>query len=197
MEPVDEETKSGFLFKNLARGLLWFVVIITTFILLESYIQDNFMPYIIRIQANPIIFYLGFTVSEIVFGLVPPEFFMIVYVLNHVPLSEYIFNLGMLTVISYGAGVLGYYIGKNFSKTGFYARINDKYLSQYQKQIRKYGGYLVFVGAITPIPFSATCMLAGSINFPFKSFLLISISRILRFAVYGWMVWSFPSFFNG
>jgi membrane protein YqaA with SNARE-associated domain len=40
-------------------------------------------------------------------------------------------------------------------------------------------------------------MLAGSVNFSFKTFLLICIARILRFAVYGWMVWSFPNFFNG
>lgn len=195
MEPIEEETRSGFLFKNLAKGLLWFAVIITAFILLEGYIQDNFKPYIAGIQANPIIFYSVFTVSEIVFGLVPPEFFMIVYVLNHVPLSEYAINLSVLTIISYGAGVTGYYIGKNFSKTGFFIRINERYLSDYQHQIRKYGGYLVFVGAITPIPFSAMCMLAGSINFPLRSFLLISITRILRFAVYGWMVWSFPNIF--
>ncbi|HEY5691972.1 MAG TPA: hypothetical protein VIS49_10980, partial [Cyclobacteriaceae bacterium] len=102
MEPIEEETKSGFLFRNLAKGLLWFTVIITVFILLEGYIQDNFMPYINRINANPFFFYLVFTISEIVLGLVPPEFFMIVYVFNHVNVSEYIVNLALLTVISYG-----------------------------------------------------------------------------------------------
>jgi len=197
MEPVEEETKSGFLFRNLAKGLLWFAVIITAFILLEGYIQDNFMPYINRIHANPFFFYLVFTISEIVFGLVPPEFFMIVYVFNHVTVSEYVINLILLTVISYGAGVLGYYIGRNFSKTGTIIKINEKYLSIYQNQLRKYGGYLIFVGAVTPVPFSAMCMLAGSVNFPFKSFMLISITRVLRFAIYGWMVWSFPNYFNG
>ncbi len=197
MEIDEEETKSGFLFKNLARGLLWFAVIITIFILVEGYIQDNFMPYVARIHANPIIFYLVFTVSEIVFGLVPPEFFMIIYVFNHVLVSEYVINLVLLTIISYGAGLLGYYIGRNFSKTPFFVRIKEKYLSAYQNQLRKYGGYIIFVGAVTPVPFSAVCMLAGSVDFPFKSFMLISISRLLRFAVYGWMVWSFPNFFNG
>lgn len=196
-EPVEEETKSGFLFRNLAKGLLWFAVIITAFILLEGYIQDNFMPYINSIHANPLFFYLAFTVSEIVFGLVPPEFFMIVYVFNHVTVSEYIINLTLLTIISYGAGIVGYYIGRNFSKTGTIIKINEKYLSIYQNQLRKYGGYLIFVGAVTPVPFSAMCMLAGSVNFPFKSFILISITRLLRFAVYGWMVWSFPNYFNG
>jgi membrane protein YqaA with SNARE-associated domain len=197
METEEEESKSGFLIKNLVRGLIGFVVIITAFILLESYIEEHFLTHINTIQSNPFLFYGIFTLSEIIFGIIPPEFFMLVYVFNHVPLSEYVLNLSILTIISYFAGVLGFYIGKNFSKTAAFAKIELKYLSRYGRQIRRFGGYLVFVGAVTPIPFSATCMLAGSVNFSFKTFLLICIARILRFAVYGWMVWSFPNFFNG
>ena len=197
MEPVEEETRSGFLFRNLARGLMWFAVIITVFILLEEYIQENFQARVEQIYDSLFLFYGVFTLSEIIFGLIPPEFFMYVYVLNHIPLHNYVIDLSALTIISYGAGVVGYYVGRNFSKTGFFEKVSEKYLGQYQNNLRKYGGYLVLVGAITPIPFSAMCMLAGSINFPLRSFLLISIARVLRFAVYGWMVWSFPNYFNG
>ncbi|MCB0487379.1 MAG: VTT domain-containing protein [Cyclobacteriaceae bacterium] len=197
MEPVEEETRSRFLFRNLARGLMWFAVIITVFILLEEYIQENFQARVEQIYDSLFLFYGVFTLSEIIFGLIPPEFFMYVYVLNHIPLHNYVIDLSALTIISYGAGVVGYYVGRNFSKTGFFEKVSEKYLGQYQNNLRKYGGYLVLVGAITPIPFSAMCMLAGSINFPLRSFLLISIARVLRFAVYGWMVWSFPNYFNG
>ncbi|HNP94289.1 MAG TPA: VTT domain-containing protein [Cyclobacteriaceae bacterium] len=197
MEPVEEETRSRFLFRNLVRGLMWFAVIITVFILLEEYIQENFQARVEQIYDSLFLFYGVFTLSEIIFGLIPPEFFMYVYVLNHIPLHNYIIDLSALTIISYGAGVVGYYVGRNFSKTGFFEKISEKYLGQYQNSLRKYGGYLVLVGAVTPIPFSAMCMLAGSINFPLRSFLLISIARVLRFAVYGWMVWSFPNYFNG
>src|SRR5882672_5140089 len=96
-------------------------------------------------------------------------------------LSEYILNLTYLTLISYAAGVLGYYIGHFFSKTNVYQRINERYLKQYDKQLKKFGLYLVLVGAVTPVPFSATCMLAGSVNLPIRDFLLICISRIVRF----------------
>lgn len=197
MEPVEEETRSRFLFRNLAKGLMWFAVIITAFILLEEYIQENFRSQIEQMYNSLFLFYGIYTISEIVFGIIPPEFFMYVYVLNHISLINYIVDLSALTLISYGAGVIGYYVGRNFSKTGFFEKISEKYLGQYQNSLRKYGGYLVLVGAVTPVPFSAMCMLAGSINFPLRSFLLISIARILRFAVYGWMVWSFPNYFNG
>lgn len=194
----EEETHSSFLFRNLFKGLLWFAVIITAFILMEEYIQDNFRSHIGDIRANPGILYGVYTLSEIVFGMVPPELFMMIWVLDNIDVTGYIINLSILTVISYGAGVLGYYIGKNFSKTDFYQnRIREKYLKQYERNLKKFGGYLVFVGAVTPVPFSAMCMLAGSINMNLRIFLIICISRVLRFGVYGWMVWSFPNWFNG
>lgn len=189
MGPIEEETKSGFLFKNLAKGMLWFAVIITAFILLEGYIQDNFSRQIGKMYDSVFLFYGIFTLSEIIFGIIPPELFMYVYKLNQIPLSNYIVDLSALTIISYGAGIVGYYIGRTFSKTQFFRRFRATYLRAYQYQLRKYGGYIIFVGAVTPVPFSAMCMLAGSVNFPIKSFLLISITRVLRFALYGWVVW--------
>jgi membrane protein YqaA with SNARE-associated domain len=92
--------------------------------------------------------------------------------------------------------VLGYYIGFTFTKTPLFQKIYQKYLLQYEYSLHRYGLYLVLVGAITPLPFSATCMLAGSVQIPLRSFLLICISRVFRFAAYGWMVWNFPSWFS-
>jgi len=193
----EEETHSGFLIRNLLRGLVFFFVIIIAFYFLEEFIQENFKSHIGEIRANPGILYGIYTLSEIIFGIIPPELFMMIWILDDIDVAGFVINLSILTVISYAAGVLGYYIGRNFSKTPFYQnRIREKYLKQYEKKLKKFGGYLVFVGAVTPVPFSAMCMLAGSVNMNFKNFLLICISRVLRFAVYGWMVWSFPNWFH-
>jgi len=193
----EEETHSGFLIRNLLRGLVFFFVIIVAFYFLEEFIQENFKSHIGEIRANPGILYGTYTLSEIIFGIIPPELFMMIWILDDIEVTGFVINLSILAVISYGAGVLGYYIGRNFSKTPFYQnRIREKYLKQYENKLKKFGGYLVFVGAVTPVPFSAMCMLAGSVNMNFKNFLLICISRVLRFAVYGWMVWSFPNWFH-
>jgi membrane protein YqaA with SNARE-associated domain len=188
-----EETRSGFLWKNLIRGLIWFAVIITAYILasedLKVYQKE------INEIGDRLSLLLGiFTFSEIVFGIIPPELFMLIWQSKGV-LSEYVINLTYLTLISYVAGVIGYYIGHFFSKTNFYQKMSDRYLKKYDKQLKKFGIYIVLVGAVTPVPFSATCMLAGSVNIPIKDFLLVCISRIIRFAFYGWMVWTFPSWF--
>jgi membrane protein YqaA with SNARE-associated domain len=190
----EEESKSSFLIKNLAKGLAWFAVFITVYIVYSEDIKV-YQQEINQLGDNLPLLLSIFTVSEIVFGILPPEIFMLIWQSNGV-LSTYIINLTILTLISYGAGILGYYIGKTFSKTEIYKKIHLRYLQQYDRQLKKYGGYLVLVGAVTPVPFSATCMLAGSVQLPFKDFLLICISRIVRFAAYGWMVWKFPVWFT-
>lgn len=188
-----EETPSRFLLKNLLRGLIWFAVIITAYILVQSELEI-YEAQINKIGDNMVLLLSVFTVSEIIFGILPPEIFMLIWQTKGI-LSEYIINLGILTLISYAAGVLGYFIGYYFSKTGTFKKIYNKYLQPYESKLKRYGGFLVIVGAVTPIPYSATCMLAGTIKYPFNTFLLICITRIIRFAVYGWMVWSFPNWF--
>ena len=190
----EEESKSAFLLKNLAKGLAWFAVFITVYIIYREDI-NVYQQQIKTLGDNMPLLLSIFTVSELVFGILPPEIFMLIWQSQH-DLTLYIINLGILTLISYGAGIAGYYIGKTFSKTELYKKIHARYLQQYDKKLKKYGGYLVLVGATTPVPFSATCMLAGSVNLSFKNFLLICISRIVRFAFYGWMVWKFPLMFT-
>ncbi|MCS6975258.1 MAG: VTT domain-containing protein [Cyclobacteriaceae bacterium] len=196
MENQQEETRSRFLIKNLLRGLLWFAVIITAFILAEEYIRSAFERDIEAIQDKPVLIYMVFFTSEVIFGLIPPEFFMLLWILHKISVLQYVINLSVLTVLSYIAGVIGYLIGSNFSRTQLYKKLYVRYLLQYEQQLKRYGAFLVLVGAVTPVPYSATCMLAGSVNLPFRQFLLIGVARIVRFAAYGYLVWAFPNWFS-
>jgi membrane protein YqaA with SNARE-associated domain len=189
-----EESKTSFLWRNLVRGLIWFAVILTAYILVAEEIEV-YQDEINVIGDNLPLLLTIFTISEIVFGIVPPELFMLIWQSKGV-LSEYMLNLTYMTLISFTAGVLGFYIGRFFSKTPFYKSIHERWLKQYDQKLKTYGLYLVLVGAVTPVPFSATCMLAGSVNTPIDKFLLICISRIIRFAGYGWAVWAAPNFFT-
>jgi len=190
------ESKAHFLWRNLLPGLLWFAFLIIVYIFLEEYLRENFGHYIESVQSKPAIVFGTFALSEIIFGIIPPEFFMMLSILNGISVEGFAINLAIYATVSYLAGVLGYYIGKTFSRTRLYQRLQAKYFDQYEMKLKVYGSYLVVVGAVTPIPFSATCMLAGSVKLPFKTFLLVSTARILRFGVYGWMVWNFPNWFG-
>jgi membrane protein YqaA with SNARE-associated domain len=188
-----EETPSSFFFKNLLKGLAWFAVIITAYILVQSELEV-YEAQINKVGDNMPLLLSIFTLSEVIFGIIPPEIFMLIWQTKGV-MSEYIINLTVLTLISYGAGVIGYFLGYYFSKASVFKGVYNKYLKPLEYSLKKYGGLLVVVGAVTPVPYSATCMLAGSVGYSFKTFLLLCITRIIRFAFYGWMVWSFPNWF--
>jgi len=188
----NEESRYSLLFKNLAKGLAWFAVIIIAYLLVQKEL-NVYREQINQIGDNMLLLLSVFTVSEIVFGILPPEIFMLIWKTKGI-LSVYITNLVILTLISYAAGVLGYFIGRYFAKTAIYQKIHTRYLAEYDHKLRRFGGFLVVVGAVTPVPFSATCMLAGSVNLPLKHFLLLTISRIVRFAFYGALVWLSTSY---
>jgi membrane protein YqaA with SNARE-associated domain len=192
----DHESKSKFLFRNFLQGIIWLAIILAVFLFAEEFIQEHFQRHINIIKDNPLIMFSIFFVSEVVFGIIPPVLFMTTWkLLVLVSLRQYVIELAFLTVISFVSGVIGYYIGKYFSKTGFYQRIERRYLMQYNKQLKKYGAFLVVVGAVTPVPFSGTCMLAGSVEIPFRTFILACSTRVFYFLIYGWVVWSFPGLF--
>ena len=189
---MKKKKKSGFLFGDLVRGLLWLLAIIIVFILIKDteFIRDS--AWLHAISGQEWLVYIVFGLSEIIFGLVPPEFFMI-WSLHHGISDYYIINVLFLAAISYAAGSFGYYVGFTFSKTSFFDRIYQRFLFKYEEPFKKFSGFILFVAAVTPMPFSAMCMLVGTIKYPLKKFYLITLTRILRFAIYGYIIWQVNS----
>ena len=178
--------RSKFLIRNLAKGFFFFVLLIIGYILLQKYTDfDAFLDYI---GQWPFWVYMTYCVSEIVFGIIPPELFMI-WSINSGLFDSYVLNVAFLAIISYSAGVLGYFIGHNFKNTQLFEKYLASHVTKYQKQLKRYGVFLIFVGAVTPVPFSAVCMLVGMANFKASRFLLIAATRFLRFAVYSYFVY--------
>ena len=58
------------------------------------------------------------------------------------------------------------------------------------KNSKKWGGFLIVVGALLPLPFSVSCIAAGIIEFPFKGVMLYGSLRLLRFAFYGIIIFN-------
>lgn len=178
--------RSRFLLKNLVKGFFSLAVIVVIYIFLQKYTAlDGFINHI---GQWPWVVYLVFTASEVVFGIIPPELFMI-WSIKHGLFNSYILNILFLTLVSYMAGVLGYYIGTNASKINWLRSTMRKNVYRYKNTLNKFGGLLILVGAITPVPFSAICMLIGATNFPFPKFLLIATARFARFIVYSAIIY--------
>ena len=121
-----------------------------------------------------------FFVSETLLGLVPPDLF-IVWTKKFA--SPYVF-VTVLAILSYSAGLVSYLLGKkivNFEKVGHY--IHVKFEKQFA-MLRSWGGLIIIIAALLPLPYSTMCLGAGMLKYNFKSLLVLGAFRIVRFFAY-------------
>ncbi len=188
MEHKDLPGRGRFLLKNLGRGLIWLIVIVGGYFYLRNNFDFTLGSVFGSVYEKPVIIYFIFLTSEVILGIIPPEFFMI-WSLRHEVLSAYVQNIISLSIISYTAGVIGFWIGKNLDKTQFFKETKKRVFGKFEKPLNNYGGFLVVVSALTPIPFSGIAMLVGSVKYSFRKYLLFSLFRFARFIVYSIVIW--------
>lgn len=180
--------RTRFLLRNLLKGILWLTILVTAYILAKKYLDFDLETLLGPLYENAFLIFTIFFTSEVIFGIIPPELFMF-WALRNEDLIIYLGNIVALSIMSYFAGVLGYYIGSYFNSTRIYRLLRRNYLGRYEKLFNQYGGFLVIVAALTPLPFSAICMLVGAVKFSFRKFVWFSLFRFLRFLVYSVIIW--------
>lgn len=177
-----------FLLRNLLRGFIWLAVIVAGYIFLRKNYDFTLESVLGPVYDQPNVVYLIFLSSEVIFGIIPPEFFMI-WSLRSEVLSNYVNNIIALSAISYAAGIIGFGIGAYLKNTRFYRIMKYRVFGKFEKHLNNYGGFLVVVAAVTPLPFSGIAMLVGSVHYSFRKYLLFSLFRFARFVAYSIVIW--------
>lgn len=177
-----------FLLKNGLRGILWLVVIIGIYFFFEEFfISKAPDAWVEQFYARPVIIYLIYFGSEFFFGIIPPELFMI-WAFNKGDAINYTLTIAFFAVVSYLLGYVTFLIGQFIYKKVLFRYMRIKYLKKSWPQLRKYGIFLIIVAALTPLPWSAVCLLVGSAGYPSGRFLRYALFRLVRFAVYGFII---------
>ncbi|WP_374004441.1 YqaA family protein, partial [Nonlabens sp.] len=128
-----------------------------------------------------------FYVSETVLGLIPPELFIAWAGETSTP----ILNLSLIAVLSYLGGFTSYWIGRRALRIPSLHNYLEVKMAKQLIMARKWGGLLIAVGALLPLPFSIASLVAGMLRYPLKSWMLIGLLRFMRFALYGAAIFSF------
>ncbi|MEQ9424038.1 MAG: VTT domain-containing protein [Cyclobacteriaceae bacterium] len=186
--PKQSKGRTKFLIRNLLRGFLWLAGIIIVFVWAKNELGDSYIKWLEPVYEKPLAIYSIFLGSEILIGIIPPELFMIWASRNEV-VADYVGNVILLASISYLAGLVGHWIGHYLNQSKFYRLLKKNFFGKYERHINDFGGFIVIVAALTPVPFSGIAMLMGSLRYPLRRFLLFALFRFLRFAVYGWVIW--------
>ncbi|MCF7568702.1 VTT domain-containing protein [Sabulilitoribacter arenilitoris] len=127
-----------------------------------------------------------FFVSETFLGLIPPE----IFIAWAGKMSNPWGYLSILAILSYTAGLLSYHLGKMITKIPYVHNYLEVKMQKQLKNSRKWGGFLIIAGALLPLPFSISCIAAGIIKFPFKVVVLFGALRLLRFVIYGLVIFN-------
>lgn len=168
--------KSAFLPTLLVVGILIYVnyKVISINELIENLTQNY----------SDLAIFSVFFASESILGLIPPDIFIAWTKSTEHPLLY----LAVLAILSYIGGIVAYISGKALLKIPSFREIMEVKMSKHITNMRKWGGLLIAVGAVLPLPFAIASMAAGMIKFSFRSFLIFALLRFLRFIIYGFVI---------
>lgn len=171
-----------YISKSIKKIAVPVIILVVGFVLIERYVID--LDTAFEKFSNTFSTYSvfgSFLATESLLGLIPPELYIIWASKSE---SPWLF-LSLLAIISYLGGINSYFIGSGIArlkKTRIYI---EQKIGRHINDLRRWGGILIVVGALFPIPYSIVCMAAGIVKYKFSPFLLYGIFRIARFYIYG------------
>lgn len=176
-----------FIKSSLGKAIKPIVIFIFSLWLVHAFIIDfDDLFTSITTTYSPVTILGVFLASESILGLIPPEIFIAWAGKTETP----IFYLSMLASLSYLGGIFSFFIGKAIANMPTVYDYLEVKMQKHVKMIRKWGGFLIVVGALLPIPFSMTSIAAGAIKYSFKNYLLFGLVRFLRFYLYALVIFN-------
>jgi membrane protein YqaA with SNARE-associated domain len=174
-----------FLKNTALKAVVSLVVFVLIVLGLELFVMDinTFLINLVETYSPQIIFSF-FLISETILGLIPPEVF-IGWASKSVTPWLFLF---MLATMSYIGGIISYFIGNRIFLIPSVKNHIENKIAKHISNLRKWGGFFVFVGAMLPIPHSIVSLASGLIKYNFRSYLLWALFRYARFAVYAFVI---------
>ena len=177
----------SFVGNSLKKAALPVILIVVALLVINKYVFtiDDGLE-LLTTSFSRIGVLITFFISETLLGLIPPE----IFIGWSKKTAEPIVNLSILATLSYIGGILSFYIGKASLRIPRVKNYLEVKMAKHLKNTSKWGGFLIIIGALLPVPFSITCMAAGMIKYPIRGVILFGLFRFARFALYAWAIFS-------
>ena len=163
-------------------GLLLVVLIFIGFYILITHVDRSEYQKIVDLANNNVSF-LGMCIyiwATDTFVLPLSPMFVFPFIVEY----PWYFAIPFTGLSSALGGMTAYFIGFVFSKFPFIRRMTDKAYQKWGNVIRKYGLMCVLLSSLLPLPFSTVAMVAGMMHLNAGKVALISLTRIIRMAIY-------------
>lgn len=176
---------NNFLGKNIAGGLLALLFLLAISFVIGVYFEthiNQFSDYFVR-EYHPLALLVFTYFNDLIISPIPPDIFLLLLAKSEAYPYRDLVVLGM-GVASTLAGISAWFLAKNVIKEAWLGKKFQAYMKDNEAQMRKFGKWMVALGALTPLPYSMTCWAAGVIRMDFKAFMLMSSLRVIRFSGY-------------
>jgi len=179
-----------FLKDALKKALPPILLVVAAIVGIHFFVIDlnTALQYVIDNYSNIFVLTLFF-VSESILGIIPPELF----IAWSDKTSNPIFYLSLIAILSYAGGAVSYFTGRAALQIPSIHNYLEVKMERHLKNARKWGGFLILVGALLPLPFAVASLAAGMIRFKFKYWALFGLARFVRYAIYGAAIFSLVS----
>lgn len=187
-EEKEQKEYKQFVFRNITKGIIWLIGILAIYWLGKMFLPMQWEQYIESFSDRTFLIFSIFFASETFFGIIPLEFFVIWA--RDQAIGMYILYVFILSVLSYLGAIISYGGGLVLKRTKLLKRVREwDSFQHYSSLYRRWGGIIIIIAALTPIPFATISFLSASFGFPFSRYLLYSSTRFLRFIFLGVLLW--------
>jgi membrane protein YqaA with SNARE-associated domain len=124
--------------------------------------------------------------NDVIISPLPPEAMLIVVAKTGLR-DDWLALILTMGLLSAAAGNAAWWIGHSAGARFFPHWIN-KVRQRHGKTIYRYDRWVVGLSAITPLPFSITCLAAGAMHMRYKSFWPLTLLRVPRFFMFYLMI---------
>ncbi len=173
-----------FVGTNLLRLLLVITIFAVGVWLFTSFVIDiSQMEALIFSKLPDWLIILTLFISECFTGIMPPD----VYILWAKTFKYPYLMVFVLALASYTGGMISWYIGSQLHRINRVKKWVHIRFAEQVKLFKRYGGLVIFISALTPLPFSPVSVVAGMVEYPFKLYWKVALSRFLRFFLYAYV----------
>jgi membrane protein YqaA with SNARE-associated domain len=174
-----------FVGNSLKKAILPILLVVGALLLVNEFVINiNSVLVTVTETFSPLGILTVFLISESLLGLVPPELFIAWAGKSAMPITF----LSLLATASYLGGIFSYFMGRGITRIPSVHQYLETKMSKHIKNTEKWGGFLIVVGALLPIPFAMTSIAAGIINYKFRHYLLFGLLRFVRFYGYALVI---------
>lgn len=173
---------------KLMRRLLWqslgiMIVMFATAALLGYWLRDPITEMATSfVQAlGPLGIFLGVLASDAFSFPIPASTYLFAGVAADAAVVPVLIATSLASLIG---GALAYVVGPLVARVPFLDRRLELFRPRGEALFKRWGAWAVGIAAVTPMPFSVVCWLAGIYRMPFKRFFTATLVRVPRVCVY-------------